>query len=424
MVKRIFLLLTVMIVATLALAACAGTQGPAGVAGPSGPAGPEGPQGPEGKQGPAGPAGPSGAEYVGSATCAACHKDIADLAARSGHWYQLTKVTEGKAPIFPFTKLDNPPAGYTWNDISYVIGGYNWKARFMDKQGYIITDKPGGSGDTTYLNQWNFANPVLGKEAAFVSYKAGEAQVKFDCGACHTTGYNPAGTTADMPGVVGSWAEDGTRCESCHGPGSLHVSNPRGIAMRIGDRFFVCTQCHGRDAMEQVAVKDGLIDHSEQANELFPGKHAVLDCTICHDPHSLVVQHRQANQPTTQVQCESCHFKEAQIKNNPNHTSKVTCVECHMPSIIANAWSDPAMFSGDVRTHHVAIDPKQIKQVADDGTILPQLGLDSACRHCHNAQGFGKVLTDEELMAAATGYHDPNKVMPTPLPAPSPASTP
>jgi predicted CXXCH cytochrome family protein len=358
---------------------------------------------------------------VGSATCAACHKDIADLDARSGHWYQLNKVTAGKAPTFPFTTLDKLPAGYTWNDISYVIGGYNWKARFMDKQGYIITDKPGGSGDATYLNQWNFGNTILGKEAAFVGYKAGQAQLKFDCGACHTTGYNPAGTTQDMPGVVGSWAEDGTKCESCHGPGSLHASNPRGITMRIVRDAQLCTSCHGRDAMQAIAVKDGLIDHSEQAVDLFPGKHAVLDCVICHDPHSLVVQHRQESQPITQVQCENCHFKEAQVKNNPNHTSKVTCVECHMPRIIESAWSDPVAFSGDLRTHRVAIDPKQIKQVSEDGqTILPQIGLDSACRHCHNANGIGKELTDAELMAAAGGYHDPNKPTPTPPPAPTP----
>lgn len=77
------------------------------------------------------------------------------------------------------------------------------------------------------------------------------------------------------------------------------------------------------------------------------------------------------------------------------------------------------MFSGDLRTHRVAIDPEQIKQVSEDGTtILPQIGLDSACRHCHNPEGLGKVLTDEELMAAAAGYHDPNKPTPTPPPAP------
>ncbi len=420
MTKNLILLLAVWIIAMLALAACAGTQGPAGVAGPAGPAGPEGPQGPEGKQGPAGPAGPSGAEYVGSATCAACHKDIADLAARSGHWYKLNKVVDGKAPIYPFTKLDQLPEGYTWNDISYVIGGYNWKARFMDKQGYIITDKPGAVvSDTNYLNQWNFANPIVGKDAGWVKYKSGTPKLKYDCGACHTTGYNPTGNITDMPGIVGNWAEEGIKCEECHGPGSLHVSNPYGITMKIDRDSQLCGGCHRRGPIESVDAKDGFIDHHEQYEELFQGKHVALDCVICHDPHTLVVQLRQADKPTTRTLCENCHFKEAQVKNNPNHTNKVTCVECHMPRIIKSAWGDPAAFTGDIRTHLMAIDPRQINQFSEDGkTALSQIGLDFACRHCHNAQGLGKELTDEELMSAAAGYHDPNKPTPTPPPAP------
>ena len=36
---------------------------------------------------------------------------------------------------FPRSK----PAGMDWGDISYIIGGYGWKARFMDLEGYILT---------------------------------------------------------------------------------------------------------------------------------------------------------------------------------------------------------------------------------------------------------------------------------------------
>ena len=135
--------------------------------GPVGPVGPPGPQGAPGSPGPAGSAGPAGAvasagigaEYVGSDKCGACHKATYDLFMKSGHSYKLNKVVDGKAPTYPFTAVEKPPEGYTWNDISYVIGGYNWKARFMDKNGYIITDKPGATiSDTNYLNQYNFAH--------------------------------------------------------------------------------------------------------------------------------------------------------------------------------------------------------------------------------------------------------------------------
>jgi hypothetical protein len=55
----------------------------------------------------------------------------------------------------------------------------------------------------------------------------------------------------------------------------------------------------------------------------------------------------------------------------------------------------------------MAIDPNQIGQFSEDGTtILPQIGLDFACRHCH-VQGMGTPKTDDELKAVANGYHNP-----------------
>ncbi len=35
-----------------------------------------------------------------------------------------------------FSRVPDPPEGYTWEDISYVIGGYGWKARFIDLEGH------------------------------------------------------------------------------------------------------------------------------------------------------------------------------------------------------------------------------------------------------------------------------------------------
>jgi len=166
--RKIFVI-SLIVLATLLLAACTGPEGAMGPSGPAGPAGPEGPQGPEGKTGPAGQAGaagPSGAEYVGDQTCSGCHLDLYDTYMKSGHPWKLTPVVDGKAPDYPFTKISQLPQGYTWNDILYVIGGYNWKARFVNKEGYIITDDPGKTGNTAYLNQWNFANVFISKKQA------------------------------------------------------------------------------------------------------------------------------------------------------------------------------------------------------------------------------------------------------------------
>ena len=38
---------------------------------------------------------------------------------------------DGQPPDYPFTEIPSPPEGYTWDDIAYAIGGYNWKAHFI-----------------------------------------------------------------------------------------------------------------------------------------------------------------------------------------------------------------------------------------------------------------------------------------------------
>jgi hypothetical protein len=421
------------------LSACAGKQGPAGIAGPAGAVGPEGPQGPAGKEGvpgTTGPAGPSGAEYVGSQTCSGCHPEIYAAVNKTGHSWNQVRVADGNAPAYPFTGISTPPEGYTWNDISYVIGGYNWKALFVDKNGYLITDAPGNSGNADYLNQWNFANVRLDKEAGWASYKPGANQLPNDCGACHSTGYSTWRADShqdDLPGIVGTWKEPGVQCEACHGPGSLHVSNPQGIRMLIDRSSQACQKCHLRDS--EMVITNGLIDHTDAFGDLPAGKHTTLACVDCHDPHMGVVQLRQEKQPTTRTTCTDCHWQQASYQKNPLHSvMQLACTECHMPRMILNATGDPTNFMGDVRTHRMAIDAVQIEQfitkTAADGApiqqALPQIGLNSACRHCHGG-GLGGPKTDEQLLEGAKNYHlppEPTPVLPTPEPTSEPTSEP
>jgi hypothetical protein len=279
----------------------------------------------------------------------------------------------------------------------------------MDSQGYIITDKPGAViSDTNYLNQWNFANPDLDKEAGWVTYKSGTSGLKYDCGECHTTGYSLQGNQDGLPGIVGTWAEPGIRCEACHGPGSLHITDPRGFAMRIDRDAEACGKCHRRDAVEQVNASGGFIEHHEQYEELYQSKHITLDCVICHDPHTGVIQLRQnPDKPqTTRTTCENCHWQQASYQDSTIHPNVATCITCHMPRITKSAWGDAAKFMGDIRTHLMAIDAGQVSQFTDDGKVsLSQISLDFACRQCHVEGGLATVKTDEELIEKARGYH-------------------
>ncbi len=403
--KRIIWICLLLATTLLLVVACQGQEGPQGPSGAEGPQGPPGPAGADGEPGPPGPAGQDGASYtpptfIGAGACAECHQDLFDVFMQSGHPWKLTKVVDGQPPDYPFTDLPGPPEGYSWDDISYVIGGYNWKARFIDKDGYIIT------GDENATTQYNFYNPDVDLGDEWVAYHPGE-ELPYDCGSCHTTGYSPEGNQDSLPGLIGTWSEGGVQCEECHGPGSLHAQHPMSFEMKVDRDSAACGECHFRGVVEEVDAEGGLIEHHEQYEELFQSKHAVIDCVQCHDPHTGVIQLRKTNAPqTTRTQCENCHFKESQNFKIDFHTTE--CIECHMPRVTKSAVGDPERFTGDIRTHLMAIDPNQIEQVNKDGTLaLSQIGLNFACRHCHVEGGMASPKSDAELIAAATGIHEP-----------------
>jgi len=396
--------LGLLLAAALVLAACAGEEGAQGAEGPEGPPGQPGPEGDQGHPGPPGPSGIDGVSFeppafIGAEACAECHQELYDVFIKSGHPWKLNKVENGQPPDYPFTDVPGTPEGYTWDDISYVIGGYNWKARFIDKEGFIIT------GDEDATTQYNFYNPDLDLGDDWVPYHPGEEK-PYTCGTCHTTGYSPEGNQDGLPGLVGTWSEGGVQCEECHGPGSLHANHPMSFQMQIDRDSASCGQCHNRGDIETLDASGGLIRHHEQYEELFQGKHAALDCVLCHDPHAGVIQLRNTGaQQVVRTECEDCHFKEAANFNLEFHPSD--CVTCHMPRVTKSAVGDPERFSGDIRTHLMAINPNQIEQFTEDGSeALSEIGLNFACRQCHNEQGIASLKSDEELTGAATGIHD------------------
>ncbi len=399
-----------LVVFVLVIAGCTSTPGPAGPTGPQGPQGLPGPVGPAGADGAQGAAGPEGVAglsytppaYIGSELCAECHQEISDVFIRSGHPNNLTKIVDGQPPEYPYTEVFDPPEGYAWDDISYVIGGYNWKARFIDLDGYLIT-----GADENATTQYNLFNADLEMGNDWVGYHAGEVEEPFDCASCHTTGSSSGGNQDGLPGLIGTWSEDGIQCEECHGAGSLHAENPTVVDMRVDRDSEACGSCHLRDASEQVNASDGFIQHHEQYEELFQSKHIALDCVVCHDPHTGVVQLRKSGVQTTRTTCENCHFEKVKYVKNSFH-GNLDCLDCHMPRITKSALGNAEMFTGDIRTHLMAIDSDQVGQFNEDGTAaLSQISLDFACRHCHNADGRALEKTDEELIEMATNYHTP-----------------
>jgi len=401
-----FLVLLVVLFTFVLISGCVSTPttqvGPPGERGPAGPPGPIGPPGAPGEQGPPGPRGEAGLDYaapvfVGRNACKECHADLYESYMGTGHAWALSHIVDGVAPAFPESAVPEPPEGYTWDDISYVIGGYGWMARFVDTQGYLIT------GDADALTQFNLENRTLRTDAGWVAYHAGETEVAFDCASCHTTGYIADGNQNGLPGLVGTWVEDGVGCENCHGPGGNHVNNPYLVSMAIVRDGELCGECHSRTAVTAIEAHDGFIDHNQQFSELFSSKKRVMNCVDCHNPHETVKYTRGAPE---RADCETCHFEQT---GNQKITDRrhATCLDCHMPRITTSAVADPERFSGDLRTHMFAIHPNARTQFNRDGTqAMPYITVDFACKSCHSEAGRAPVLEDERLKEVSVGFHD------------------
>lgn len=418
MKRRLFLLIPILLATLVLLAACRGPEGQAGMIGPAGPAGPLGPIGPAGSDATA------SQEFIGSEQCGTCHEDIYARFVLSGHPNNLTKIEDGQPPeLVSATEtggVPEPPDGYTWADIAYVVGGFGWQARFIGADGYVLT------GDANSATQYNFANAVLDTRAGWVAYHPGET-LPADCGRCHTTGYAPQGHQDDLAGIVGTWTFDGVQCEVCHGAGSLHAQSPYGVRMVVDRSSQLCGHCHVRDNPAMIDAADGFAQHNEQYEDLYNSRHFALSCVTCHDPHASAVFADDAVNPNKSINqtCATCHWQQT-VQNVSKHASaKVACIDCHMPRMAVSAQGLPDRFSGDVRSHQFAInpDPEAAQFTADGNFVMPYITLTFACKACHNDAVYGEKSL-AELATAAQGYHD--RPMPTPAPEPTvePVATP
>ncbi len=149
------------------------------------------------------------------------------------------------------------------------------------------------------------------------------------CQACHDETYkefqaSPHWTTTQKTHKT----PDAHGCESCHGPGSLHVEGGgdkskifafKGASPEhINER---CLSCHQQD--------------QERANWT-RGAHGTngVTCTSCHDPHHAKVQQALLVERTPQL-CYRCHTEQKADFSKPFrhrvNEGLVQCIDCHNP---------------------------------------------------------------------------------------------
>jgi predicted CXXCH cytochrome family protein len=379
-----------------------------------------------------------GASYIGSQACRACHPDLGQSQLIHGH-SQMLKTIEGVAPTYPseaaHAGVPNPPTGFSWDEVSYVIGGYISKARFIDTDGYLLT-----TGFNQVATQWNLSFPPSGTTPGFVAYEPGDSsrmEYDYSCFLCHTTGPAPRTPSNpqnqdNRPGILGTWKESGVQCEACHGPGSHHVPDPSARNEFVDTSARFCGECHslpqpGSGSPNPSVIQgtgDGFIENRQQWPELLAsGGHAGFNCVTCHNPH--VSANYSAATGFINV-CLDCHtdknmgFHQGVQYVNGDYTEALTCVSCHMPYATRSATSkivgDSHGRVGDMKTHIFRIDTNPVDYTAmftSDMTSVQKdtvgraaVTVDFVCLRCHNTDnGYPFRLTVKSASEIALGIH-------------------
>jgi hypothetical protein len=370
----------------------------------------------------------AGAAFVGSASCRQCHSAISDRFDLNAHGHALTAVS-GAAPAFPEGAdrggVPDPPGGLAWTDVSYVVGGFAGVARFLDRDGFVLTD--GRSGFNT---QWNPAFPLHGSSGAFAPFMPDRVEplaFDFDRFARRATGAMRQDEASprfqdSRPGIPGTWSEAGVQCEACHGPGSNHFSTRGSLVLVDQRRVFVdsagtdsCRGCHGGaragdadDAADDVIeAANGFVRDDQQWSELRASRgHAHMRCTTCHDPHRSLTYDRAR---AIRNECIVCH-RDATMAGHDgamfergDYREVLSCESCHMPYAgLRGARADASVVGaearvGDTRTHIFRIDVASTDadgmfDASGDAVTLDADGhaavtTNFVCLRCHNGNG-------------------------------------
>jgi predicted CXXCH cytochrome family protein len=393
------------------------------------------------------PAALAAATYVGSEQCAACHEDATTAWRGSQHARAMQHAT-------PDTVLGD------FDEASFVYNGV--KTRFSRRDGKFVVRTDGPTGELQefevkytfgvyplqqYLVElpgghvqalplaWDARPPGGGSQGWFHLYPDEKLDHRdelhwtkrqqnwnFMCADCHSTdvrkNYDAAGAA-----YATTFAEISVGCESCHGPGSVHLewakrkderdatlglqvqfherrgvawprdpttgqprrSSPRAASIELD----VCAQCHARRAQIAEGYRPGqpFLDHylpslvtaplyhadGQQRDEVFIWgswlqsrmHQAGVTCSDCHDPHS-----QRLRAPGNAV-CAQCHdavrYDNTDHHRHPQESTGAQCAGCHMP-----------------RTTYMVIDGRRdhsMRVPRPDQTV--SLGVPNACNDCH-----------------------------------------
>ncbi|MCD6433163.1 MAG: hypothetical protein J7L21_03900 [Sulfurimonas sp.] len=367
------------------------------------------------------PSSQADAHFVGSAKCVECHDENHKSWSHSRHPKMIQDLVKNPSVVVAdFSKLPND-ANFALKDAIYSVGG-KFKQRFMMRKDI------NGSEDYILGNyQWNVQTQ---KWQGFKPWKYWykdayphaneELPTSRACDGCHFSGFMSKEKRV----------ESGIACESCHGPASKHIADPKSkvYIASLSDpvrQNEVCLQCHMRN--RDIRLKDQNISeiygdardypfgyeagkslskyklvapfvlgqetkefyangmgkkNRMQGNEFvhsIKAKHGIT-CINCHDPHTL---EPTAEKNSGNTLCMKCHSfgspigpHQSSLEKHTKHKADSTgslCVECHMPKVGKHTGKSPIT----VRTHSFGfVTPKE--------TLAYKMPKETnACYACH-----------------------------------------
>lgn len=372
-----------------------------------------------------------GAEgFAGSMRCAGCHEDIYFSWRKTLHANIIQNPATAPAAVVADFNSDDPDLTFELSEVRYTVGG-RWKQQFL-------TEIEGSEHLAILPAQWNVATQE------WVAYHPDawqDSDWRKECAGCHVTGLDAENWT---------FKEFGVGCESCHGPGVAHASDPENVKPFTTVDDQVCGACHSRGKSPQghpfpVTYRPGdvLTEHltftTDEAH-IWPDGSAKknyqqymdwnlgntmqqapgMSCITCHVVHDSSVGPGQLRDEPNAL-CISCHAPQAAlVRHTPYHEVAMSrrefqCVDCHMPLMATSA------VEYDIHNHSL-FQPNPESSVEYGGLdVMP-----NACNNCHTGAADTPERAAETIVFArlqappvAGGFFGPGPT-PTSPPPPTP----
>ena len=288
------------------------------------------------------------AQYVDTAGCATCHREIVDAYRKTGMGRSFTRAAAVEGRFFHQasgryyemnggsmsrhqTGFDGKPVNRLERSIDYVIGSGNHAKTFLHRN----------ADGTLHELPVSWYSEKGGSFEMSPGYDKPDHDdfrrlIPEDCLFCHN-----AYPRQDNP------LPEGIDCQRCHGPASDHKALVNPAKLSRERQMDVCEQCHleatsaplpavvrrperapfsfrpGEDLTDYALYFDtDLGDRFEVAHQAYRLRKSAcflksgMTCTTCHDPH------REQTAEHFVAVCKTCHATA--------HKASENCLECHM----------------------------------------------------------------------------------------------